>query len=337
MSEPCAVSVTSRIYGCLFGSLIGDAMGAPVEGKTYQEIAATHGEVSTFDGTGTDDTAIRLILIDAIVASGGHPRIDDFAQSFMRARTSSYDLWWVPVKNMFHKLEAGVTLPVDAGWGNMHSSSSAMAIAPLGILNAGDPLRAARETFEIASLIHSGPSGFARDAACAMAAAVAAAFVPAATVESVLAAATAFLLPRSAREMRAAIHGALDLAAFSKDYETFRAAYYEQHLREIVADPRETVPVALALFRLAHGDPNRAIVLGANFGRDADTIATMAGGLAGAFQGLEMLNPRWVEQVKERTGIAYDQTVEYFRVALAQRSREEHAHARLIDDLLGTG
>src|SRR5258708_33248005 len=103
---------------------------------------------------------------------------------------------------MFHKLEAGVSLPADVGWGNMHSSSSAMAIAPLGILNAADPRRAARETFEVAGLIHGGPSGFSRDAACAMAAALAAAFAPDATVATGLDAATAVLLPTSAREMR---------------------------------------------------------------------------------------------------------------------------------------
>src|SRR5229473_6669681 len=172
-------SLRSRIRGCLLGGLIGDAMGAPSEGKTYQQIAETFGEVTDFEGAGTDDTAIRLILIDAIVTSRGHPRVDDFADAFLRAKSVSYRLWWVPVKNMFHKLEAGVSLPADVGWGNMHSSSSAMAIAPLGILNAADPLRAARETFEVAGLIHGGPSGFSRDAACAMAAAIAAAFAAA--------------------------------------------------------------------------------------------------------------------------------------------------------------
>src|SRR5229473_1445773 len=131
-------SLQSRIRGCLLGGLIGDAMGAPSEGKTYQQIAETFGEVTDFEGAGTDDTAIRLILIDAIVTSRGHPRVDDFADAFLRAKSVSYRLWWVPVKNMFHKLEAGVSLPADVGWGNMHSSSSAMAIAPMGILNAAD-------------------------------------------------------------------------------------------------------------------------------------------------------------------------------------------------------
>ena len=35
-------TLEDRIYGCLLGGLIGDAMGAPTEGKTYQQIAETY-------------------------------------------------------------------------------------------------------------------------------------------------------------------------------------------------------------------------------------------------------------------------------------------------------
>lgn len=35
-----------KILGCLLGSLIGDAMGAPGESKTYQQIAEMFGELS---------------------------------------------------------------------------------------------------------------------------------------------------------------------------------------------------------------------------------------------------------------------------------------------------
>jgi len=330
-------SLQSRIRGCLLGGLIGDAMGAPTEGKTYQQIAETFGEVTDFEGAGTDDTAIRLILIDAIFTSRGHPRVDDFADAFLRAEGISYRLWWVPVKNMFHRLQAGLELPADVGWGNMHSSSSAMAIAPLGILNAADPRRAARETFELAGLIHGGPSGFSRDAACAMAAAVAAAFIPNATVTTVLDAATAFLLPTSAKEMRDEIASTLELAKRCGNYETFRSTFYERGLREIMPDPRETVPVTLALFSLADGDPNRAIVMGANFGRDADTIATMVGGLAGALRGAEAVRPDWVQKAESGAGASYRSTVDRLVELLAERRDQARQYAATLDQLLDSG
>jgi len=40
------VDLSSRIYGCLLGGLIGDAMGAPIEGKPYSDIEAHYGVVS---------------------------------------------------------------------------------------------------------------------------------------------------------------------------------------------------------------------------------------------------------------------------------------------------
>jgi ADP-ribosylglycohydrolase len=332
-----APSLRSKIRGCLLAGLIGDAMGAPAEDKTYQQIAEAYGEISDFEGAGTDDTAIRLILIDAIVSSGGHPRVDDFGAAFLRAKGVSYDLWWVPVVNMFHRLEAGLAVPADVGWGNMHSSSSAMAIIPMGILNAGDPRRAAQETFEVAGLLHGGPTGFSRDAACAMAAATAAAMAPDAVVERIIEASTAFLLPTSARIMRDEIAAALDLASTSGSYEAFRAAFYQRGLREHAADPRETVPAALALLQLASGDPNRAILMGANFGRDADTIATMAGGLAGAYRGVEAIRPEWVTKAEAGAGARYSELAERFVTLLATRRDEARASAEMLDRLLQLG
>ena len=330
-----ATLLHDRIRGCLLGGLIGDAMGAPAEGKTFTQIAETFGEIRDFDGAGTDDTAVRLMLIDAILATEGHPRIDDVAAALLRAEPETYRLWWVPVRNLFHKLQAGVALPVDAGWGNMHSSSSAMGIAPLGLLNAGDPRRAAQEAFELAGLFHAGPTGFARDAACAMAGAVAAAIVPGAGVEEVLRAAHAYLLPVSASAMREAISETLDLAAAAGSYERFRADFYATRLRAIIADPRETVPVALALFRLAEGDPSRAIVMGANFGRDADTIATMVGCLSGAFQGAVALPTAWVEKAEVGAGARYSHIVASLVAMLIRRRDEAATQVHLLDTLLG--
>jgi ADP-ribosylglycohydrolase len=331
-----APSLSSKIRGCFLAGLIGDAMGEPAEDKTFQQIADTYGEINDFEGAGTDDTAVRLILIDAIVSSGGHPRVDDFGAAFLRAKSVSYHLWWVPVVNMFHRLEAGLALPADVGWGNMHSSSSAMAIVPLGILNAGDPRRAAQETYEVAGLLHAGPTGFSRDAACAMAAATAAAMTPRATVDRIIQASTAFLLPTSARVMRDEIASTLDLVRTAGGYPAFRAAYYQRGLREHVADPRETVPVALALFELAKGDPNQAILMGANFGRDADTIATMAGGLAGAYRGVEALRAEWVAKAEAGAGARYSELAERFIALLATRRDEARASAEILDRLLQT-
>jgi len=300
-----AIDLESRIYGCLLGGLIGDAMGAPVEGKTFEQIEREYGPdgVLDFEGEGTDDTAIRNQLISAILAGNGVVDCDTFAATFLQSWTENYSKWWVPVRNMAHKIRNGAALPVDAGYGNTASSSSAMAISPLGMLNAANPRQAALETFDVAGLIHSGPTGFCRDAACAMAAAVAGSFSPGATVSSVLQDATRHLHSTSAAEMLSSISNVLALAEAHPDYKSFRSEFYGSFLRDDICDSRETVPVALAIFAMSNGVPKRAIRYGANFGRDADTIATMVGGLCGSFCGHEALPEEWVRKVEANRSV----------------------------------
>ena len=285
-----------KILGCLAGGLIGDAMGAPVECWHYEKIQREFGEINDFNGAGTDDSAIKLILCEALIEHNGHATADEFAASFLR-NTKFAHLFYIPVKNMLCKLEDNLELPVHAGLGNQPSSSSAMAIAPMGIVNACNPRQAALETYGVAGLIHAGSSSFCRDAACAVAAAVAEAMRPGAAVDAVLDASTAYLHKTSAAEMAGCIREVLGLAKSLGDYKAFRAAFYERHLQRQLCDSRETVPCALALFYLAGGDPAKAVVYGANFGRDADTIATMAGAVAGAFAGASALPRAWLDKL----------------------------------------
>ncbi len=324
-----------KIYGCLVGGLVGDAMGAPGESKTFQQIQDKFGPqgITDFEGKGTDDTAIREQLIQAIFDADGYPTVDSFAQTFIDSRESNYRLWYIPVKNAFHKLEAGLSLPAYAGWGNQQSSSTAMAFSPMGIINACHPRQAAFEALQVGSFIHNGPSGFCRDGAAALSAAVAEAFSPEATVDSIMGAATRFLLPVSAAEMIGAIEQALALARSEGSYENFRAAFYESSLREVICDSRETVPVVLAIVELAKGDPRQAILWGANFGRDADTIGTMVGGIVGALHGAAGLPEAWVAKVEANPNVRYREMAPRLAEIVRRRAAEAVKISQTITEL----
>ncbi len=327
--------LADRILGCLLGGLIGDAMGAPAEGKHFDEIYSRYGPegITDFAGVGTDDTAIREQLIHALVAHDGHVNCDTFAETFHQFRGQNYRLWWVPVRNMFHKIDSGVALPVDAGHGNTPSSSSAMAISPMGIINAANPRQAALETFDVATLIHRGSSGFCRDAACTMAAAVAQAFTPDTSVENILNAATVYLHPVSGRVMSDGIADALAMVRDTGDYAAFRARYYDTRLQAEQCDSRETIPVTLSLFWLAKGDPEKAILWGANFGRDADTIATMVGGLCGAFRGFSALPESWRVKVSADVVARYQEDAARLEALIRQRADSARTYADTIATL----
>jgi len=285
-----------KVLGCLLAAEIGDAMGAPAENMTYQEIIAQFGEICDFTGSGTDDSALKHILCDAIEHTAGYPNADAWADAWMEHKAEFLKgMFWIPVMNSFWKISGESVVPREAGSGNMASSSSAMCISPMGIINAGNPRQAALETYELASLIHHN---FARDGACSMASAVAEAFRTDASVELILRAAVEYLPPRSSQVMRGMIADTLALARDAATYPNFRERYYRERILPGIAmpDARETVPVALSLFFLAKGDPRQTILYGANFGHDADTIASMAGALAGALHGASALPTQWVEK-----------------------------------------
>ena len=81
-----------------------------------------------------------------------------------------------------------------------------------------------------------------------------------ATIETVVDAATQYLLPVSAREFTQAIARALDLAAEAGSYDRFREGYYAKYLRSTISDSMETIPAVLAILTLAEGDPERSIL-----------------------------------------------------------------------------
>jgi ADP-ribosylglycohydrolase len=273
-------------FASLAFGVVGDAMGTPTENLEPAEIEAKFGWVETFEGDGTDDSIMRNLIADALIATDGYADADDWATQWMRQHKEIFGQkvgrFFPSVLHSAAKLRYGDT-PRTIATGNMPSSSSAMAIAPVGIVNAGHPKAAAAQAMELASLIHVTDVAFCQDGAAAIAAAVARAIDGRSTIDQVIESALSSIKSWSGRDMRQLIEQALELARTANDYQSFRAGYHQRFRRAIACDSRETVPATLAICRLAAGDPWKAVVYGANFGRDADTIACMAGYVCGAF------------------------------------------------------
>lgn len=301
-----------KTLGCLLGGIIGDAMGTPTEGKHYQQIVERYGWLDDFSSDGTDDTVMKTLLAEALVRTDGYATADDWAAVMLENWDAIFgakvNKFFISVLHTAHKLR-NHAVPRMAALGNMPSSSTAMCFSPVGIVNAGNPRQAALQAYNLAALIHVHDVGFCQDGAVAMAAAVAAAFRPDATVESILDAATRYIVLISGKEMLDAIARMVSLARQVNDYEQFREAVYAEPQRyfcRITCDSRETVPLTLALFLLADGDVEKSVTYGANFGRDADTIASMCGAIAGAFRGVDGIKPAWVEKINQYASTKQD-------------------------------
>ena len=286
LTDAPTMELAQRFLPVVVGARVGDAMGAPTEGMTADAIAARFGWVEGFAGDGTDDSLMATLLADALFASGGHAGADGWAEQWVvqRERMQAIrDRFFPSVLHTADKLAWGFA-PRRVAAGNMPSSSSAMCIWPVGLVNAGDPRAAADQAYALAALIHVGDVDFCQDAAAAVAAAVAGGLRPQAAVADVRAEALAVLHPTSGALMRDLIADAVAEAKASSGYDEFRERFIRFH-RSIACDSRETVPAAFALTALADGDVRRGVEFAANFGRDTDTIATMTGALCGAHRG----------------------------------------------------
>jgi ADP-ribosylglycohydrolase len=61
----------------------------------------------------------------------------------------------------------------------------------------------------------------------------------------------------------------------------------------------EELPVALGFVLVSGGDVREAVLGGTNYGRDADSIASMAGAITGALSGLEGVPGEWASVIAE--------------------------------------
>ena len=220
-----------KVLGCLIGSFIGDAIGTPTEGKDYQIIEKEFGFVEDFNESGTDDTIMKYILSKTLIRTDGWGGCDEWAQDWL----DNWDLifgnkinkFFASVVHTAEKLKRqGKVPPRQAALGNMPSSSSAMCISPVGIVNAGDPQMASMQAYNLASLIHTHDVAFCQDGAASIAAATAQSFIPNTTIEEIINISTKYIAPLSGSEMLENIGATVRLAKSTNDYFEFRKNIY---------------------------------------------------------------------------------------------------------------
>ena len=305
-------TLLDKVYGCLIGGAIGDAMGAPAEDWHYTDIRHTFGRIETFlpqparsrdgaPGQITDDTTLRHYMCLAIIRKGGRITPDDYAQIWL-SDLNPLRLFFTE-RIVVEKLKLGMS-PWETGRGQPLADAAIMAVAPVGIINAGNPAQAYQDAFNISS-IHQ--DGIERDAAAAAAAGFAAAFLPHATASTVLDA----MFDQGTFDTKRLISIGRELAAECGCVERFTEQFYLRFLdrsfprppnwvwdkdRTVSPTSREVLPIVAGLFQLCRGEPSPCISAGSSFGRDADTIATVLGGLSGALHGAGSIPPNWISE-----------------------------------------
>ncbi|MFE6911725.1 ADP-ribosylglycohydrolase family protein [Streptomyces erythrochromogenes] len=311
--------------------------------RTARPIAPYH----KGDGHVTDDTLMTHALVRV------YETVRDHLDAYAVAEHLVPDLMsvprWIPEleaealplqriflaeKWMVTRLHYAHADPREAGTGNIVNCGAAMYMAPVGIANAGNPAGAYAEALDIAG---AHQSSYGREAAGVFAAAVAAACAPGATAASVVE--TALSLAKDGT--RAAIAAVCEVARGYRDFESalapLRAAVapYDSvgpDYRTPSLDARrpsrlhaiEELPIALGMLLVADGRYEAAVLGAVNYGRDCDSIATMAGAIAGALGGEAVVPAVWAKQVAEASRLDLHAPA----LALAAVAREIHARDR---------
>ena len=100
------------------------------------------------------------------------------------------------------------------------------------------------------------------------------------------------------------------------------------------AEPRETVPAAFGLLALADGRFRESVVYAANFGRDADTLASIAGSIAGAHGGARAIPAEWIEQVEASNLVSQRALADGLLQAVLNEMEASRSRFRELEGLL---
>lgn len=331
-------SLRGRVRALLHGVALGDALGAPVEKLSAGEIRERYGRVTSLDtpwhkmdlpeqarngrirggGIVTDDTLMTLCLMDVYGDVRRHLDAWDMAEGMVRqiAWTPRWipemqreamliERLFYPEKWIFQRHQLAGCDPRQGGIGNMVNCGAAMYIAPVGVVNACDPRAAYDEAIAFAS---GHQQSFGLEAAGVLAAAVAAAFSPGATVERIVEDVLALAKDGTRRAIADIVEAARTLRAAGASHAVVAAkfhaiiAQYSPMGDDVTHGPHkagvptdayqpsrrhsiEELPLALGFCVVSDGDFRRAIEDGINSGRDTDSIGVMAGAILGALHG----------------------------------------------------
>jgi ADP-ribosylglycohydrolase len=305
MTPSAAISKRERILGGLWGSLVGDALGVPVEFKDRATVQADpvkdmrgFGSHKQPAGTWSDDSSLLLCSTDSLLRHDFDTQ--DMGMRFVRWYQEEL---WTPLGKVFDvgvatsraitRIAGGMRAELAGGDDQFsNGNGSLMRIIPVALRFAGQPTKQLLDRIHRASAItHRHPRS---EMACGLFALV----------------------------VRQLLEGKAPANAFEDGLSAFRAFYepdpwwgaefdYFQLLlagdlarrseSEIDSGGYVIHTLAASLWSLLTTSSFKECVLKAvNLGSDTDTTGCVAGGLAGTYYGLSTIPREWLDALARR-------------------------------------
>lgn len=298
-----------KFQGCLLGLAIGDALGMPFEGWKISWIKKKVGKPKNFlppfdkkdlkAGQWTDDTKMALALANSIIDMGGKVVPEDIAKKYLKW-FSTGDLRGIGGTT----LEAILRLKEGINW--EHSgregfwaagNGTAMRVAPIGLLNSFDLEKLKEDAQKDAIITHRNVEAIAGSRAVAFLIAEGVNYkgkIKDLSIEEIINKTMDFI---GNSELKESLNKVKNLFLNSTPCEV---ALRTLGTRGYVV---ETVSSALYCFISSIEDFEETVINAVMGGGDTDTTAAIAGAISGAWNGIDKIPKRWIEEVENSSQI----------------------------------
>ena len=300
-------SELNSALGALYGLAIGDALGMPTQLLSPEDVDRRFGMITWFQpapddhpiaaglpaGHITDDTEQALLIARLLI--DGHGRIDPHTLANALAhweremvRRGSLDLLGPSTQRAISAVAAGTSVEEAGRFGD--TNGAAMRVTPVGIARPIEDFDGLLEAVVDASGVTHNTT-LALSGASAVAAAVSAGVGGAGLDGAIQVGLSA---ARAGRNHGAWVAGADVAARIEAALDGVRGLARDElvrFIRNVVGTSvatQESVPAAFAVLQATQeAGAWEACLLAASLGGDSDTIAAMAGAIAGACQGID--------------------------------------------------
>lgn len=348
-----------KVYGCMIGGAIGDALGGPVEGRerTVEGLRETYGEIDELmpyerpigyhahfhkaAGAYTDDTRVKHLLCQAIIEAGGMPRAGDLGHVLARAYHHAPDeLHEGLIEEYYLKAIWGRDKVIFSG---EPTNGAIMSNSPIGLIAACRPDDAYQAGFDLAFLT----DGYAKTASAMMVAAIAEAMNPDATIDSIVSATRESHLAFAARREGPRwgnlewkydpnlhfLDQGIEIAKAADSYVEVQERLYDTlEWGHLFSEATHTLVVPMAMFVHCEADFKRSLIACVMYARDNDSYASVVGALIGAYHGVDVIPADWIATVIEANPEA---DMVALSEQLTQIIIDEHRKTRQSLDALG--
>ncbi|VTS06974.1 ADP-ribosylglycohydrolase family protein [Tuwongella immobilis] len=302
-ASPIPPTASVAVTGAILGTAVGDALGLPYEGISWQRAAKLLGPPDRHRfwfgrGMTSDDTEHTCMVVQAYLQSGGN--LDAFERNFARRLR----FWLLALPAGIGKATLQAILKLWLGWkpgrNGVFSAGNgpAMRAAVIGAM-IPDPIQRQAVVARSSRLTHTDPLAEIAAQAVALAAAMSAAGTVSPNGDSPqLPSGEAFLaeLRRMAVDPAAwkflpTIEHAVQSAAAGESAPTFAESL--GCARGVSGYVLHTVPVVIQVWLRFPRDFAQAIPEIIRCGGDADTTAAILGGIIGAGVGVDGIPESW--------------------------------------------